>query len=287
MQKITFIGLGKMGYPMAGHLSKAGYEVTVYNRNSSVGKKWAEEYEGNFTEDISQSVKDADIVITCVGDDRDLEEIFLSEESLFEYMKKESILIDQTTASPDIAEELDQKASKCKIDFVDAPVSGGEVGAKKGELTVMVGADDVVFEEVRPILDVYGKAVTLMGGPGKGQLTKLVNQVAHAGAIQAVAEAINFGRRMGLDMKKAREVMLNGAAKTWYLENRGLTMLEDKFDFGFANKHMHKDLQLAIKEANANNIDIPVTTMVDQFYEELLDKGYEEDDFSSLIKLLD
>ena len=282
--KVSFIGLGVMGYPMAGYISKAGHNVTVYNRTKSKAEKWIKEYKGQMAETPMEAAMDCDFIFTCVGNDNDLREVTLGEKGLFKTAKKEAIYIDNTTASADIARELYKSAKSKGFDFLDAPISGGQAGAEGGILTVMVGGDEVPFKKAEPIIDCYSKKIKLLGPSGSGQLTKMVNQICIAGLVQGLSEAINFGINAGLNMHNVIEVISKGAAQSWQMENRHKTMIEDKFDYGFAVDWMRKDLKIAMDEAKNNGSLLPVTELVDKFYGEVQDIGGNRWDTSSLIK---
>jgi 3-hydroxyisobutyrate dehydrogenase-like beta-hydroxyacid dehydrogenase len=287
MKKVTFIGLGVMGFPMAGHLSKAGYSVNVYNRTAEKSRSWVEEYTGKYFTSIKETVFDSDIVFSCVGNDSDLKDITLGKDKAFSNMKAGSVFVDHTTTSSDIAMELYEEAKAYDIDFLDAPVSGGEVGALKGELTIMVGGESSVFERLKPIMGAYAKTVTLIGGPGKGQLAKMVNQICIAGLLQALSEAISFSEKSNLDTKKVLSAISEGAAGSWQMSNRGKTMVDRQFDFGFAVKLMRKDLRICLDHASNNNISLPVTSIVNQFYADVERGGGSTLDTSSLVKRFD
>ena len=285
-KNVSFLGLGVMGYHMAGHLSKAGYNVTVYNRTESKTDKWLQEFRGNKALTPKEAVKDSKIVFACVGNDNDIKEVCIGRNGAFEGMSEETIFIDNTTASADIARFLSRKAKEHNISFLDAPVSGGEAGAVKGILTVMVGGEIGAFNQSKPYIEAFSQAVTLMGDVGAGQLTKMVNQICIAGLLQGLSEGVKFGMLSGLDIKKVVEVISKGAAGSWQMENRAETMSKDEFDFGFAIELMHKDLQICIEESNKNNANLPITKLIDSFYKKLIDQGYNRNDTSSLIKLL-
>ena len=285
-KNVSFLGLGVMGYHMAGHLSKAGYNVTVYNRTESKTDKWLQEFRGNKALTPKEAVKDSKIVFACVGNDNDIKEVCIGINGAFEGMNEETIFIDNTTASADIARFLSRKAKEQNISFLDAPVSGGEAGAVNGILTVMVGGEIVAFNQSKPYIEAFSQAVTLMGDVGAGQLTKMVNQICIAGLLQGLSEGVKFGMLSGLDIKKVVEVISKGAAGSWQMENRAETMSKDEFDFGFAIELMHKDLQICIEESNKNNANLPITKLIDSFYKKLIDQGYNRNDTSSLIKLL-
>ena len=287
MKKITFIGLGVMGFPMAGHLSKEGFNVTVYNRSEEKSKLWTKSHIGTYSTSIKEAVSESDIVFSCVGNDTDLREITLGTDKAFSSMKPDSVFIDHTTTSSDIAVELSKKAKELNIHFLDAPVSGGEVGALKGELTVMIGGENSIFEKIKSIIAAYAKNITLIGGPGKGQIAKMVNQICIAGLIQALSEAISFSEKSGLDTKKVLDAISQGAAGSWQLTNRGETMVDRKFDFGFAVKLMRKDLGICLDHAANNNISLPITSIVNQFYAEIQRSGGSKFDTSSLLTRFD
>lgn len=285
--KVAFLGLGVMGYPMAGHLSKSGYDVNVYNRTKQKSELWIKDYKGNAFNTPSEAVKGCDIVFACVGNDNDIKEVCVEPNGAFEGMEKESIFVDHTTASANVARELSKIGKeKYSISFLDAPVSGGQAGAENGVLSVMVGGEENVFLQVKSIMDAYSQAVTLMGPVGSGQLTKMVNQICIAGLLQGLSEGIRFGMLSGLDIKKVVDVISKGAAGSWQMQNRAETMAKDKFDFGFAIELMHKDLQICIEESNKNRANLPITKLIDDFYVKLIDQGYNRFDTSSLIKLL-
>ena len=285
-KNVSFLGLGVMGYHMAGHLSKAGYNVTVYNRTESKADKWLSEFKGNKALTPKEAVKDSKIVFACVGNDNDIKEVCTGINGAFEGMSEETIFVDNTTASADIARFLSLKAKERNISFLDAPVSGGEAGAVNGMLTVMVGGEIEAFNQSKPYIEAFSQAVTLMGEVGAGQLTKMVNQICIAGLLQGLSEGVKFGMLSGLDIKKVVEVISKGAAGSWQMENRAATMSKGEFDFGFAIELMHKDLQICIEEANKNNANLPITKLIDTFYKNLIDQGYNRNDTSSLIRLL-
>ena len=287
MKKITFIGLGVMGFPMAGHLSKVGYEVIVYNRSEEKSKQWINQYAGACSTSIEEAVKGSDFVFSCVGNDLDLRDVTVGIGKAFSAMKVGSVFVDHTTTSSDIAVELYEKAHENNIHFLDAPVSGGEVGAVKGELTVMIGGEEAVFDSIKPIITSYAKNITLIGGPGKGQTAKMVNQICIAGLIQALSEAISFSEKSGLDTGKVLEAISQGAAGSWQMSNRGKTMIDRKFDFGFAVRLMRKDLGICLDHANNNNISLPITSVVNQFYAEVERNGGSRFDTSSLLTRFD
>lgn len=284
--KVSFLGLGVMGYPMAGHLANKGYEVTVYNRTESKADKWLKEYKGIKALSPKEAAKSSSIVFACVGNDDDIKEVCLGDNGAFQSMDNKSIFVDHTTASANIARDLYGKAKDRGISFLDAPVSGGEAGAINGKLTVMVGGDIETFELAKSYISSFSQAVTLMGNAGAGQLTKMVNQICIAGLLQGLSEGVKFGMLSGLDIKKVVEVISKGAAGSWQMENRAETMSKDEFNFGFAIELMHKDLQICIEEAKKNGANLPVTHIIDGYYLDLINKGFNRFDTSSLIKLL-
>ena len=284
--KVAFIGLGVMGFPMAGYISKAGHNVTVYNRTKSKAEKWIKEHKGNMAETPEEAAKDSDFVFTCVGNDNDLREVTVGEKGIFNKIKKDSIFIDNTTASATVARELYKKAKTKGVGFLDAPVSGGQAGAEKGVLTVMVGGDKIDFDKAKNIIDCYSKKVQLLGPSGSGQLAKMVNQICIAGLVQGLSEAINFGLNAGLKMEDVIDVISKGAAQSWQMENRYKTMIDDKFNFGFAVDWMRKDLKIAMDEAKKNNSPLPITQIVDKYYEDVQKMGGNRWDTSSLIRRL-
>jgi 3-hydroxyisobutyrate dehydrogenase len=283
---VAFLGLGVMGYPMAGHLAKAGHTVTVYNRTAAKAEKWVSEYGGRSAPTPAAAAAGADVVCACVGNDNDLREVTLGADGAFKGMKKGALWVDHTTASADIARELYAAAQGLGIHAIDAPVSGGSLGAVNGQLTIMCGGEESAFDCVKPVISAYAKAVTLMGPAGAGQLTKMVNQITIAGLLQGLSEALAFGQRAGLDMEKVLAVIGKGAAQSWQMDNRGPTMVQDKFDFGFAVDWMRKDLGLVMDEAKRNGSLLPVTALVDQFYAEVQNMGGGRWDTSSLIRRL-
>ena len=284
MSKVSFIGLGVMGFPMAGYISKAGHDVTVYNRTKAKAEKWVKEYKGKFADTPMEAAKDSDFIFTCVGNDNDLREVTLGEKGLFKSAKKGSIYVDNTTASANIAREL-YKESKAKgFDFLDAPISGGQAGAENGALTVMIGGDQADFDKAQDKIDCYSKKMKLLGKSGSGQLAKMVNQICIGGLVQALSEAINFGMKAGLNMEDVIEVISKGAAQSWQMDNRYKTMIDDNFDFGFAVDWMRKDLKIAMDEAKNNGSLLPITEVVDKYYAEVQDMGGNRWDTSSLIR---
>ena len=286
--KVAFLGLGVMGYPMAGHLkTKGGYDVTVYNRTSAKASKWAEQFGGNHAATPAEAARDADFVFSCVGNDDDLREVTTGPNGAFATMKKNAVFIDNTTASAEVARELDGEAQKRGFHFIDAPVSGGQAGAENGVLTVMVGASEAVFEKAKPIIESYARSVGLMGPVGSGQLAKMVNQICIAGLVQGLAEGIHFGKKAGLDIEKLVAVISKGAAGSWQMENRHNTMNQGKYEFGFAVDWMRKDLGICLEEANRNGALLPVTALVDQFYKEVQKIGGGRWDTSALLARLE
>ena len=283
---LAFIGLGVMGGPMAGHLARAGHEVTVFNRTRAKADAWVAKYGGKSAATPQDAAKDAAIVFSCVGNDDDLREITVGEHGAFAGMKRGAIFADHTTASAQVAVELAEAAKTKGLSFLDAPVSGGQSGAEQGILTIMVGGDATAFETAKPAMACYGRAVTLMGPAGAGQKTKMVNQICVGSVIQGLAEGLAFAMRAGLDAKRVVDVISKGAATSWQMENRGHTMVDDKFDFGFAVDLMRKDLRIALEEARANGAGLPVTALIDQFYSQVQARGGGRLDTSSLIRLL-
>ena len=283
---VAFIGLGVMGYPMAGYISKAGHNVTVFNRTKSKAEKWIDEYKGKMAETPAEAAKDAEYIFTCVGNDNDLREVSKGENGLYNTAKKGSVYIDNSTVSAEICRELYKAAKDKGFDFLDAPISGGQPGAESGKLTVMVGGDEKIFSKAKPIIDCYSQKVNLIGPSGSGQLTKMMNQMCIAGAVQGLSEAINFGINAGLDMDKVMDTISKGAAQSWQMENRYRSMTDNKFDFGFAVDWMRKDLAIVIEEAKRNGSPIPVTEIVDGYYAKVQEMGGNRWDNSSLIALL-
>ena len=281
---VAFIGLGVMGYPMAGYISKAGHNVTVFNRTTSKADKWLSEYKGTKADTPAKAAAGADYIFTCVGNDNDLREVTFGESGIFKTIKKGSVYIDNTTASATIAREIYEYSKKNGFGFLDAPVSGGQAGAENGALTVMIGGDQVDFDKAKDKIDCYSKKMKLLGGAGSGQLAKMVNQICIAGLVQGLSEGINFGMKAGLNMTDVIEVISKGAAQSWQMENRYKTMIDDKFDFGFAVDWMRKDLKIAMEEAKNNGSLLPVTELVDKFYGEVQGMSGNRWDTSSLIK---
>jgi len=281
---VAFIGLGVMGYPMAGYISKGGHNVTVFNRTKSKAEKWIGEYKGKMAETPADAAKDAEYIFTCVGNDNDLREVTFGDKGAFKTIKKGAVYIDNTTASATIAREIYEYSKTNGFGALDAPVSGGQAGAENGALTVMIGGDQADFDKAKDKIDCYSKKMKLLGKAGCGQLAKMVNQICIAGLVQGLSEGINFGMKAGLNMEDVIEVISKGAAQSWQLENRYKTMIDDKFDFGFAVDWMRKDLKIAMDEAKNNGSLLPVTELVDKFYGEIQDMGGNRWDTSSLIK---
>ena len=281
--KVAFLGLGVMGYPMAGHLQAKGHRVTVYNRTTAKAEAWVRQHGGASGKTVEEAVADADMVFMCVGNDRDLIEVG---GAAIAAMKPDTILVDHTTASADVARQLYEGAKGKAVQFIDAPVSGGQAGAEKGQLTVMCGGDQTAFDRAKPAIDCYAKATTLMGASGAGQLTKMVNQICIAGLVQALAEGLAFAEKAGLDGNLVLDVISKGAAQSWQMENRGKTMLKREFNFGFAVDWMRKDLGICMEEARRNGARLPLTAQIDQFYGEVQAAGGSRFDTSSLITRL-
>jgi 3-hydroxyisobutyrate dehydrogenase-like beta-hydroxyacid dehydrogenase len=286
MAKIAFLGLGVMGFPMARHLVQDGNEVVVYNRTQSKAEKFVSEFNAKIASSPADASKGADIVFACVGDNADITEITTSNQGAFSAMKPQSLFVDHTTASASVSRKLADKAMDNQIGFIDAPVSGGQVGAENGTLTIMCGGSKDAFHKAQQVMSCYSKKITLMGPSGSGQLTKMVNQICIAGLVQGLSEALNFGQKAGLDMNSALDLIAGGAAQSWQMENRGNTMLDDEFDFGFAVDWMCKDLRICMDEAEGNGAELPITALVAQFYARLSNQGYGRNDTSSLIRLL-
>jgi 3-hydroxyisobutyrate dehydrogenase len=283
---VAFLGLGVMGYPMAAHLARAGHRVCVYNRNAAKAAKWVETYGGRRAATPAAAAQGAELVMMCVGNDDDVRAVANGADGALAGMRRDAILVDHTTASATVAREMHAAAIARGIGFLDAPVSGGQAGAENGKLTIMVGGDAAAFARAEPVLTHYARAVTLLGGPGSGQLTKMVNQICIAGLVEALAEGIAFAERAGLDVNQVLDVIGKGAAQSWQMDNRGKTMVEDKFDFGFAVDWMRKDLGICLDEARRNGAALPVTAVVDQFYGRVQARGGNRWDTSSLIRLL-
>jgi len=285
-RRVAFIGLGVMGAPMAAHLAAAGHRVTVYNRTAEKAQRWVEQHGGRTAATPREAAAEAGLVFACVGNDDDVRAIALGERGAFAGMKRGAVFVDHTTASARLARELHAHAAAGGLQFVDAPVSGGQAGAENGALTVMCGGDPEPFERMRPVAMAYAKAVTRIGPAGAGQLAKMVNQVCIAGLVQGLAEGIAFGQKAGLDMPLVLEVIGKGAAQSWQMDNRGRTMIEDRFDFGFAVDWMRKDLAIALEEARRNGAQLPATALVDQFYADIQRRGGNRWDTSSLMRRL-
>ena len=286
-KKITFLGLGAMGYPMAGHLAKAGYDVTVYNRTFSKAKNWQSEYsqyKGKAVETPEEAVKEADIVLTCVGNDKDVREIF---NKILAAAKKGAILVDHTTTSAIIARELYKEAKQKGMSFIDAPVSGGQAGAENGVLTIMAGGDQDIFDGVYPVLDVYAKACTRIGDTGQGQVLKMINQICFIGTLQGLSEALTLAKAEGIDGKTIVDVLQHGAAGSWQMVNRTETMMANEFDFGFAIDWIRKDLAICFEEAEKLGVELPLAKQIDERYKSLQKRGYSRADTSVLIKQFD
>ena len=282
-EKVAFIGLGVMGYPMAGHLSKAGYQTTVYNRTSAKAEKWCTDYKGSWAPTPREAADGADFVFICVGNDDDLRSVVYGDDGVLAGIKDNAVLIDHTTASANVAREISGKAA---VSFLDAPVSGGQAGAENGLLTVMVGGEQAAFDKAEPVIRSYARAVELLGSAGAGQLTKMVNQICIAGLVQGLSEGLDFAQRSGLDGAKVVDVISKGAAGSWQMENRGYTMLKDEFEFGFAVDWMRKDLGICIEEAEKNGAALPITRIVNDYYAEVQAMGGGRWDTSSLIRRL-
>jgi 3-hydroxyisobutyrate dehydrogenase-like beta-hydroxyacid dehydrogenase len=284
--KAAFIGLGVMGYPMAGHLQRAGHAVTVYNRTQAKSRAWAKEYGGAWKPTPSEAAKGADVVCACVGNDDDLRSVVYGDAGILAGMRAGAIFVDHTTATANVAREIEAEAKKRNIGFLDAPVSGGQAGAVNGVLTIMVGGDAAAFAKAEPVIQAYARAITLLGPAGAGQLTKMVNQICIAGLVQGLSEGLAFAEMAGLDAARVVEVISKGAAQSWQMDNRAKTMLADKFDFGFAVDWMRKDLGICLDEARRNGALLPLTGVVNQFYGRVQSLGGNRYDTSSLIKLL-
>ena len=283
---VAFLGMGVMGAPMAGHLARAGHQVTVYNRTTAKAQAWAGEYGGRAAATPREAVAGADLVFACVGNDDDLRGVVLGADGAFAGMKPGALFVDHTTASAEVARELHARARSLGLDFIDAPVSGGQAGAVNGLLTVMCGGDEASVERARPVAMAFSRAFTRIGPPGAGQLAKMVNQICIAGLVQGLSEAIHFGQSSGIDMKLVLDVIGKGAAQSWQMDNRGKTMVDDQFDFGFAVDWMRKDLGLVLSEGRRNGASLPVTSLVDQFYADIQKMGGGRWDTSSLIRRL-
>ena len=287
MAKVAFLGLGVMGYPMAGHLkNKGGHEVTVYNRTHAKAEKWASQFGGKAAKTPKEAAEGQDFVMMCVGNDNDVREVALGTNGAFGAMKKGTVFVDHTTASAEVARELYADAQKRGFDFIDAPVSGGQAGAENGVLTVMCGGDEASFKKAEPVIAAYARMCKLLGGAGSGQLTKMVNQICIAGLVEALSEGIHFAKKAGLDVEAVVETISKGAAQSWQMENRYKTMNEGKFDFGFAVEWMRKDLMICLAESRRNGASLPVTALVNEFYSEVEKMGGKRWDTSSLLARL-
>jgi 2-hydroxy-3-oxopropionate reductase len=282
--KVAFIGLGVMGYPMAGHLQKRGYQVTVFNRTQRKAQDWAQQYGGQSAATPAEAAAGADFVMLCVGNDQDVRSVVYGDTGVFSAMAAGAILVDHTTASADLARELASAAAAQQCGFLDAPVSGGQAGAQNGQLTIMVGGEAAIYQQAEPVLQSYARSCRLLGIAGSGQLAKMVNQICIAGVVQGLAEALHFATQAGLDSKAVLDVISKGAAQSWQMENRGYSMVEGRFDFGFAVDWMRKDLGITLDEARRNGAQLPLTALVDQFYAQLQAEGAGRLDTSSLIK---
>lgn len=286
MARCAFIGLGVMGYPMAGHLANNGHQVTVYNRTTAKAEKWAADHGGAFGKTPAEAAKGAELVFCCVGNDDDLRSVTYGDDGMLAGMDAGTVLVDHTTASAAVAREIAAKAAEKGIGFIDGPVSGGQAGAENGVLTVMCGGGDGDFARAEPVIQAYARAVTLLGPVGAGQLCKMVNQICIAGLLQGLSEGLDFGMRAGLDVKQVLDVISKGAAQSWQMENRGKTMADDQFEFGFAVDWMRKDLGICFAEAEANGAELAVTRIVDGYYKDVQDMGGARWDTSSLIRRL-
>lgn len=284
--RIAFLGLGVMGYPMAGHLQKAGFDVCVYNRTSAKATQWQQQYNGRIATTPALAAEQADIVILCVGNDNDVRSVVYGNDGVLATLAQGSLLIDHTTASAELARELAGACAKTGVDFLDAPVSGGQAGAQNGQLTIMLGGEEHAMHIAQPVLSAYARSMRLLGPHGAGQLAKMVNQICIAGVVQGLAEGLHFATKAGLDAKAVLDVISKGAAQSWQMENRGYTMVDGQFDFGFAVDWMRKDLGITLDEARKNGAQLPLTALVDQFYAEVQALGGNRQDTSSLIRRL-
>ena len=287
VKNVSFVGLGVMGYPMAGHLQKNGYNVTVFNRTESKAKKWVEEYGGQMGKTPNEASLNAEIVFMCVGRDEDIIEVMEGDNGILSSAKEGLIIVDHTTASAEIARTYFAKLQKKNVAFLDAPVSGGQAGAENGALSIMIGGQENDFEVVKPVLQSYGKAIELIGPSGSGQIAKMINQICIAGLVQGLSEAMAFGKKAKVDMEKVLSVISKGAAQSWQMENRYRTMIDGKFDYGFAVDWMRKDLSICFNEAKKNGASLPITEIVDKYYEEVQKNGGNRLDTSSLMTLVD
>ena len=286
IQNVSFIGLGVMGFPMAGHLKNNNFNVTVFNRTTLKSDKWIKEFNGSFQLTPGKASQNSEIVFICVGKDEDLREVMEGENGILNNVKNNTIIVDHTTASANIAREYFDICKNRNLHFLDAPISGGQAGAENGQLSIMIGGEEKPFNIAKPILSSYGKAIELIGPAGSGQLTKMINQICIAGLVQGLSEALSFGKKSNLDMEKVLKVISKGAAQSWQMENRYRTMLDDKFDFGFAVDWMRKDLSICFEEAIKNKAKLPITEIIDKYYDEVQKKGGNRWDTSSLISLL-
>ena len=287
IKNVSFVGLGVMGYPMAGHLQKNGYNVTVFNRTESKAKKWVEEYGGQMGKTPNEASLNAEIVFMCVGRDEDIIEVMEGDNGILSSAKEGLIIVDHTTASAEIARTYFAKLQKRNVAFLDAPISGGQAGAENGTLSIMIGGEENDFEVVKPVLQSYGKAIELIGPSGSGQIAKMINQICIAGLVQGLSEAMAFGKKAKVDMEKVLSVISKGAAQSWQMENRYRTMIDGKFDYGFAVDWMRKDLSICFNEAKKNGASLPITEIVDKYYEEVQKNGGNRLDTSSLMTLVD
>jgi len=285
--RVAFVGLGVMGYPMAGYLRKAGHEVTVFNRTAAKAEQWCEEFGGVSAETPAVAAKSAEIVFCCVGNDDDVRAVILGDNGILAGIEDGGVIVDHTTASARIAGQVFEAAARKSVGFLDAPLSGGQAGAENGQLTIMVGGDEAVYERVLPVMDCYAKAITLIGSVGSGQLAKMVNQICIAGIVQGLSEALHFAKRANLDAAKVIEAISKGAAQSWQMENRWETMVSDEFEFGFAVEWMRKDLKIALEEAERNGATLDMTKLVDGYYAEVQELGGRRWDTSSLIARLE
>jgi len=285
--KVSFIGLGVMGYPMAGFLAEAGHHVTVFNRTENKASKWCNEFKGNYASSPCEAAKESSIVFTCVGNDNDVREVILGDKGVIHSLRKGGIIVDHTTASAMMASEIQDKAKQKQLNFMDAPLSGGQAGAESGQLTIMVGGDQAIFDQVLPVMDCYSKACTLIGEVGCGQKAKMVNQICIAGLIQGLSEGLHFAKRENLDVAAVIKAISQGAAQSWQMENRWQTMINDDFDFGFAVEWMRKDLEITLNEAARVDANLEITALVNEFYKEIEGMGGKRFDTSSLIKRLE
>ncbi len=287
IKNVSFIGLGVMGYPMAGHLQKNGFDVTVYNRTESKAKKWVEEFNGNMKKTPGESCLNSEIIFMCVGRDEDIIEVMEGENGILNSVKEGTIIVDHTTASAELARKYFNKLKDLNIGFLDAPVSGGQAGAENGILSIMIGGENEHFQKVQPVIKSYGKAIELIGPSGSGQIAKMINQICIAGLVQGLSEAMAFGKKANVDMEKVLSVISKGAAQSWQMENRYRTMLDGKFDYGFAVDWMRKDLSICFNEAEKNGALLPVTKIVDEYYKKVQENDGNRLDTSSLMTLVD